>query len=70
MQIQRSASKSARRRRNRSPLINFLRATWGMLDNEKLQLAGPIGVIVALVCAECWRPRLGVLAVVVAALVP
>jgi hypothetical protein len=24
-----------------------------MLDNEKLQLAGPIGVIAALTCAEC-----------------
>jgi hypothetical protein len=24
-----------------------------MLDNEKLQLAGPIGVIAAMVCAEC-----------------
>lgn len=52
MQIQRSASKLARRHHYRSPVINFLRAPWGMLNNEKLQLAGPMGVIVALAGAE------------------
>jgi hypothetical protein len=35
------------------PILKLLPTRWGMLDNEKLQLAGPIGVIAALGCAEC-----------------
>lgn len=30
-----------------------LAAAWDMLDNEKLQLAGPVVVIFAVACAEC-----------------
>ena len=35
------------------PIFKLLPGKWDMLDNEKLQLAGPIGVIAALACAEC-----------------
>jgi hypothetical protein len=35
------------------PIVKLLPARCGMLDNEKLQLAGPIGVIAALACGEC-----------------
>lgn len=34
------------------PIFKLLPAKRRMLDNEKLQLAGPIGVIAALACAE------------------
>ncbi len=34
-------------------MFTLLSAKGGMLGNEKLQLAGPIGVIAAVVCAEC-----------------
>ncbi len=32
--------------------VKPLHASWGMLDNEKLQLAGPVVVISAVACAE------------------
>lgn len=35
------------------PILKLLPMRWDMLDNEKLQLAGPVGVIAALGCAEC-----------------
>jgi len=35
------------------PIPKLLPTKWSMLDNEKLQLVGPIGVIAALTCAEC-----------------
>jgi hypothetical protein len=35
------------------PIFTLLPAKRGMLGKEKLQLAGPIGVIAAVVCAEC-----------------
>jgi hypothetical protein len=36
----------------RKPIFRFLLAKWSMFDNKKLQLAGPVGVVVALACAE------------------
>ena len=35
------------------PIFKFLPDKCGMLNSEKLQLAGPVGVIAALACAEC-----------------
>jgi hypothetical protein len=35
------------------PILKPLRAKRGMVGSEKLQLAGPIGVIAAVACAEC-----------------
>jgi hypothetical protein len=35
------------------PIVKLFPTRWGVLANEKLQLAGPIGVAAAVACAEC-----------------
>jgi hypothetical protein len=51
--VKRTADGKARTRVLNKPIFTLFPTKWGMFDNKKLQLVGPIGVIAALACAEC-----------------